>query len=97
MSSFKFEIQPLFANGTTNISKERLLLFFDNDNFEIRDPYDLEQVIPKKTISNLCEELFNIKPSKKEEFITMIDKKISYTSDENLWVQEQTSNISNPK
>ncbi|CAG8747185.1 13707_t:CDS:2, partial [Gigaspora margarita] len=79
--------------------QERLLLFFDNENFEIRDPYDLEQVIPKRTmsklgeklsISNLCEKLFNEKPSKKEEFITMINEKIYYTFDKNLWVQKVT-------
>ncbi|KAF0531631.1 nucleopolyhedrovirus p10 family protein [Gigaspora margarita] len=88
LSKCDFEAELQHLEFISSDKEERLLLFFDNDNFEIRDPYDLEQVIQKKTISKLCEELFDKKPSKKEEFITMIDKKIYYTSDENLWVQE---------
>ncbi|CAG8538521.1 42257_t:CDS:2, partial [Gigaspora margarita] len=87
-SDFEAELQHL--EFISSDKEERLLLFFDNDNFEIRDPYDLEQVIQKKAISKLCEELFAKKPSKKEEFITMIDKKIYYTSDENLWEVNMT-------
>ncbi|CAG8674756.1 13430_t:CDS:2, partial [Gigaspora rosea] len=88
LSKCNFEAELQHLEFISSDKEERLLLFFDNDNFEIRDPYDLDKVIEKKTISNLCEELSIKKPSKKEEFITMKNKKIYYTSDENLWVQE---------
>ncbi|CAG8600028.1 4620_t:CDS:2, partial [Dentiscutata heterogama] len=80
--------------------EERLLLFFDNDNFEIRDPYDLDHVTPDESVSKLREELFNTEnlkeeetlkeatSKKEEEYTTMIDNKIYYTSDRYLRVQE---------
>ncbi|CAG8730775.1 10169_t:CDS:2, partial [Racocetra fulgida] len=71
---------------------EGVLLIFEDNSLEIRDPYNLHNIIDG---SNIYEEL--LKPSNEEtlrkaEFKTMfkeiIDEKIYYISDECLWVQE---------
>ncbi|CAG8487615.1 16734_t:CDS:2 [Gigaspora rosea] len=48
LSKCKFEAEELQRLEFISFGQEeKLLLFFDKDNFEIRDPYDLEQVIHK--------------------------------------------------
>ncbi|CAG8517335.1 99_t:CDS:2, partial [Scutellospora calospora] len=62
---------------------ERLLLFFDDDYLEIRDPYKLKYVKNDKTVSSLFEELSKLNETtlielnmNKAEFETLIDEKI---------------------
>ncbi|CAG8662532.1 21730_t:CDS:2, partial [Cetraspora pellucida] len=71
---------------------ERLPLFFDDDNLEIRDPYDLQHV-NNKTISYLCyellyEEILTKSNVQKAEIKSLIDEKIFYVLDRFLWDQK---------
>ncbi|CAG8752770.1 5482_t:CDS:2 [Cetraspora pellucida] len=68
---------------------ERLLLFFDDNNIEIRDPYHLQHCIIR-TVSDLCRELSTSNKESLLMFEALIDEKIYNISNGHLWVQELT-------
>ncbi|KAF0459332.1 transient receptor potential cation channel subfamily a member 1-like [Gigaspora margarita] len=66
---------------------ERLILFYDDYNLEIRDPYHLQHCFTK-TIPSLCKELSTLNGETFTKFKTLTDEKIYSIRDGRLYIQE---------